>query len=83
MGKLGLAAVLGHGSIRGSVGTLPGFPHPSVWATVLAVLDGNRVGVQIVGSTDLGWIAGSRETVRYLASHADPADATVCRAAAA
>ena len=57
---------------------LPGYEYPSIWGTVINVIDGNTIVVQIVGAATPGWITGSVETVRYLGSYADPADATVC-----
>lgn len=61
---------------------LPGYPFPSVWGTVTNVIDGNRIVIEIVGSTAGDWIVGSTETVRYLGSYASPAAATVCGAIA-
>jgi endonuclease YncB( thermonuclease family) len=55
---------------------LPAYPYPTVWATVIDVLDANQILVQIVGSNATGWIAGSQETVRYLGGYANPADPT-------
>lgn len=82
MRRLVLAAVLVLGCISWSAWALPGFPYPTAWATVLNVIDGNQIVVEIVGSTDPGWISGSRETVRYIGSYADPSDGTICGAIA-
>jgi hypothetical protein len=54
-----------------------------MWGTVINVVDGNRIVVEVVGSTAGDWIVGSQETVRYLGSYASPATETVCGAVAA
>ncbi len=54
--------------------TLPGLPYPTVWGTVINVLDRSRIVIQIVGST---------ETVRYVGSYASPVEETTCGAVAA
>ena len=61
---------------------LPGYPYPTVWGTVVNVVDGNRITIQVVGASTEGWIPGSTETVRYLGSYASPTDATTCGAVA-
>ena len=61
---------------------LPGYPYPSVWGTVVSVIDGNQIVIEIVGASDPAWIVGSEETVRYIGSCADPTTATVCGAIA-
>jgi endonuclease YncB( thermonuclease family) len=60
------------------VAALPDPAYPSIWGTVVNVVDGNTIVVQIVGGIAPDWVNGSVETVRYLGSLADPADATVC-----
>lgn len=65
-----------------SVGALPGYPYPTVWGTVTAVPDGNRIVIEVVGASVEGWIVGSTETVRYLGSYASPTEATPCGAVA-
>jgi endonuclease YncB( thermonuclease family) len=65
-----------------SAAALPGYPYPTVWGTVVNVIDGNRITVQIVGASTRGWIAGSTETVRYLGSYASPTEETICGAIA-
>ncbi len=65
-----------------AAGALPGFPYPTVWGTVINVLDGNRIVIEVVDSTAGDWIANSVETVRYLGSYASPADVSMCGAIA-
>lgn len=65
-----------------AAGALPGYDYPSVWGTVINVMDGNTIVVRIIGAATEGWITGSVETVRYIGSTADPADATTCGAVA-
>lgn len=65
-----------------SVAALPGYPYPVVWGTVLNVVDGNTIQVEIVSSTTGEWIPGSQEMVRYLGSYVDMADVS-CWAVAA
>ncbi len=83
MAKVLLVAVVVACGIGFSAGALPGYPYPTVWGTVVNVLDGNRIQVSIVGSVAGDWIPGSMETVRYLGSTAEPAAATTCGALAA
>jgi len=83
MRKIVVSVVLVAVSVGFSAWALPGYPYPTVWGTAVNVVDGNRIVVEIVGATDPGWIVGSQETVRYLGSYADPADATLCGALAA
>ena len=66
-----------------AVGALPDYAYPTVWGTVVGVIDGNRITVQIVGSTGGDWIVGSTETVRYLGSYASAVAETPCGAVAA
>ena len=61
-----------------AAGALPGFPLPTVWATVSDVVDGNTIVIAIVGADTPGWIVGSTETVRYIGSQADGAMDTFC-----
>jgi endonuclease YncB( thermonuclease family) len=61
---------------------LPGYPDPTVWATVINVLDGNQIVVEVVGASTPDWIVGSQETVRYLGSYASPTEETTCGAIA-
>lgn len=82
MRKIILAAVLATIAVGFSAWALPGYPNPTVWGTVLNVIDGNQIVVQVVGSSDPAWIVGSQETVRYIGSYADPVDATDCGAVA-
>jgi len=77
---IGILLLVGAGL---TAAALPGYPYPTVWGTVVNVLDGNRISIQVVGSSTPGWIVGSTETVRYLGSYADPATATTCGAVAA
>jgi endonuclease YncB( thermonuclease family) len=65
-----------------SAGALPGYPYPTVWGTVINVLDGNQIVVEVVGATTPDWIVGSQETVRYLGSYASPGSDTACSMAA-
>jgi endonuclease YncB( thermonuclease family) len=78
---LGLSLLLLIG-VGFAAGALPGYDYPSAWGTVIDVIDGNTIVVRIVGAATEGWITGSVETVRYLGSYADPADATTCGAVA-
>lgn len=64
------------------VGALPGYPYPTVWGTVVNVIDGNQIVVQIAGSSAGDWIVGSLETVRYLGSYASPGGTSACDMAA-
>ena len=82
MRKTVLIAFLIAGSLGLSASALPGYPYPTVWGTVMQVLDGNQIVVQIVGSTNNDWIAESQETVRYIGSYADSPD-VMCGAVAA
>ncbi len=66
-----------------STAALPGYAYPTVWGTVTGVPDGNRIVIEVVGSTAGDWIVGSVETVRYLGSYASPAAETTCGAVAA
>lgn len=77
------AAVLLVVSLGLSAAALPGYPYPTVWGTVTNVLDGNRIVVEIIGSTTGQWIPGSSETIRYLGSYAPPAGVSACGAVAA
>jgi endonuclease YncB( thermonuclease family) len=65
-----------------SAGALPGYPYPTVWGTVINVLDGNQIVVEVVSASTPDWIVGSQETVRYLGSYASPTEATICGAIA-
>ncbi len=76
---VGMLVVIGVGL---TAGALPGYPYPTVWGTVINVLDGNRIVVSIVGSSTGDWIVGSMETVRYLGSYASATEATFCGAVA-
>ena len=77
---VGMLVVIGVGL---TAGALPGYPYPTVWGTVINVVDGNRIVVSIVGSSTGDWIVGSMETVRYLGSYASATEATFCGAVAA
>jgi endonuclease YncB( thermonuclease family) len=76
-----VALVLVAAAALGAV-ALPGNPYPTVWGTVIQVIDGNTIVVEVVGASDEGWIAGSTETVRYLGSYASPTTETTCGAIA-
>ncbi len=82
MRKMILVAFLIAAGLGLSASALPGYPYPTVWGTVMQVLDGNQIVVQVVGSTAADWIVGSQETVRYIGSYADSPD-VMCGAVAA
>lgn len=65
-----------------SAGALPGYPYPTVWGTVINVLGGNQIVLEVVGASTPDWIVGSQETVRYLGSYASRTEATICGAIA-
>ena len=81
MRKMVLVAFVIGASLGLSASALPGYPYPTVWGTVMQVLDGNQIVVQIVGSTTREWILGSQETVRYIGSYTDSPD-VICGAIA-
>ena len=74
MRKMILVALLIAAGLGLSASALPGYPYPTVWGTVIQVLDGNQIVIQVVGSTNNEWIAESQETVRYIGSYADSPD---------
>ncbi|MDD5265029.1 MAG: hypothetical protein PHU43_09375 [Candidatus Bipolaricaulis sp.] len=83
MNRMIACALLLAVSVGLSAAALPGYPCPTVWGTVTNVVDGNRIVVEIVGSTTGQWIPDSSETIRYLGSFAPSAGASACGAVAA
>ncbi len=82
MARILVVALLFAVGVGLAAGALPGYPYPTVWGTVINILDGNRIAVQVVGSSTGDWIVGSIETVRYLSSYASATEATICGAVA-
>jgi hypothetical protein len=82
MARILVAALLLAIGVGLTAGALPGYPYPTVWGTVINVLDGNRIAIQVVDSSTGDWIIGSIETVRYLGSYASATEATICGAVA-
>jgi endonuclease YncB( thermonuclease family) len=78
MAKMLLVALVLALGIGFSAGALPGYPYPTVWGTVVNVVDGNRIVIAVVGSTTGEWIPGSSETVRYIGAYVSPTDGTDC-----
>ncbi len=75
----GLLLIAGIGLVSSA---LPGYPYPSVWATVVNVIDGDTIVVSIVGADTEGWIVGSTETVSYIGVDADEQMESFCGALA-